>query len=93
MLGMVVAAGTDDGAGEIIRPVVVEKCRLVTTQALGARAAEPFRAVKPLPSSRLHAMIVTKKEAPSRVPLRAVSRRLDLGLSGWAAGRWGMGCR
>jgi hypothetical protein len=26
---MVVAAGTDGGAGEIVRPVVVKECRLV----------------------------------------------------------------
>jgi hypothetical protein len=31
---MVVAAGTDAGAGEIIRPVVVEKCRLVAQPKL-----------------------------------------------------------
>ena len=31
---MVVAAGTDGGAGEIVRPVVVKKCRLVVQRKL-----------------------------------------------------------
>jgi hypothetical protein len=31
---MVVAAGTDGGAGEIVRPVVVKECRLVVQRKL-----------------------------------------------------------
>ena len=86
---MVVAAGTDDGAGKIIRPVVVKKCRLATQRKRLAHTPQNlFRAVKPLPPSRL-----TEKKPQAGCRLGLLSCRLNLGVSGWAAGRWGMGCR
>jgi hypothetical protein len=36
---MIVAAGTDGGADEIVRPVVVEKCRLVVQRKLRTSVA------------------------------------------------------
>ena len=36
---MVVAAGTDGGADEIVRPVVIKKCRLVAQRRLRTGAA------------------------------------------------------